>query len=89
MLLFVVVLGDSPIHLTPTEHAILWRLAHADHIVTQAELVRFLGGTSCGTVRSQVCKLRKKLREAQNRPHIDIKSVRGIGYRLQNNQLRK
>ena len=82
-------LDNAPIDLTPTEYAILWRLARADHIVTQAELVRFLDGTSCETVRSQICKLRKKLHQAQSKFHLDIKSVRGIGYRLQNIQLHK
>jgi DNA-binding response OmpR family regulator len=82
-------LDNSPIYLTPTEYAILWCLARADHIITQAELAKFLGGTSCATVRSQVCKLRKKLRQAQRKSHLDIKSVRGIGYRLQNIQPRK
>ncbi len=76
----------QPVHLTPTEFALLRALAeHPGHALTRLELIeKGLGYSYEGlerTVDSHVKNLRRKLDEAGGAAHL-IETVFGVGYRL-------
>lgn len=74
------------VDLTPTEFAILTRLAHsANAVVTKATLARWVWGhghVSSTTVRVHVNSMRRKLRAHRADEIAPIATVRGKGYRL-------
>jgi two-component system alkaline phosphatase synthesis response regulator PhoP len=76
----------QPVHLTPTEFALLRALAeHPGHALTRLELIeKGLGYSYEGlerTVDSHVKNLRRKLDEVGGAAHA-IETVFGVGYRL-------
>lgn len=78
--------GDRPVHLTPTEFALLRALAEQPgHALTRTEMIeRGLGYNYDGldrTVDSHVKNLRRKLDETGEAACL-IETVFGIGYRL-------
>lgn len=81
-----VLVHDQPLHLTPTEFALLRALAeHPGHVLTRLELIeRGLGYSYEGlerTVDSHIKNLRRKLDEAGAAADV-IETVFGVGYRL-------
>jgi two-component system alkaline phosphatase synthesis response regulator PhoP len=78
--------GSQPVHLTPTEFALLRALAEQPgHTLTRLEMIeRGLGYNYEGlerTVDSHVKNLRRKLDEAGGAAHL-VETVFGVGYRL-------
>ncbi|WP_439649583.1 response regulator [Halomonas alkalisoli] len=78
--------GDSPVHLTPKEYAVLDRLArHAGRVVTQTQLLRDVWGPTHAHdthyLRIVISKLRHKLGDDPQSPHL-LQTEAGIGYRL-------
>jgi two-component system, OmpR family, alkaline phosphatase synthesis response regulator PhoP len=78
--------ADNPLHLTPTEFALLQALAeHQGHAMTRLELIeKGLGYSYEGlerTVDTHIKNLRRKLEEA-GAPEGQIETVFGIGYRM-------
>jgi two-component system alkaline phosphatase synthesis response regulator PhoP len=78
--------GGRPVHLTPTEFALLRALAeHPGHALTRQEMIeKGLGYSYEGldrTVDSHVKNLRRKLDEAGDAAHL-VETVFGVGYRL-------
>jgi two-component system alkaline phosphatase synthesis response regulator PhoP len=76
----------QPVHLTPTEFALLHALAEQpSHTLTRLEMIeRGLGYNYEGlerTVDSHVKNLRRKLEEAGGAAHL-VETVFGVGYRL-------
>ena len=76
----------QPVHLTPTEFALLRALAeHPGHALTRQEMIeKGLGYSYEGlerTVDSHVKNLRRKLAEAGEASHL-VETVFGVGYRL-------
>ena len=81
-----VLVKDQPLHLTPTEFALLRALAeHPGHVLTRLELIeKGLGYSYEGlerTVDSHIKNLRRKLDEAGASADL-IETVFGVGYRL-------
>jgi two-component system alkaline phosphatase synthesis response regulator PhoP len=77
---------DQPVHLTPTEFALLRALAeHPGYALTRQEMIeKGLGYSYDGlerTVDSHVKNLRRKLDEAGEASHL-VETVFGVGYRL-------
>ncbi|MEW5761685.1 MAG: winged helix-turn-helix domain-containing protein [Bacillota bacterium] len=73
------------IQLSPAEFAILWRLArHPGRVVSREELSGWAFGDPAGTgsVAAHIYKLRRKIEVDPAHPTL-IKTVRGLGYRLQ------
>ena len=82
--------GGHPVHLTPTEFALLRSLAEQPgYALTRAEMIeRGLGYNYDGldrTVDSHVKNLRRKLEEAGDAANL-VETVFGIGYRLVTDQ---
>ncbi len=78
--------GGQPVHLTPTEFALLRALAEQPgHTLTRLEMIeRGLGYNYEGlerTVDSHVKNLRRKLEEAGEAAYL-VETVFGVGYRL-------
>jgi two-component system alkaline phosphatase synthesis response regulator PhoP len=81
-----VAVGGRPVHLTPTEFALLRALAeHPGHALTRLEMIE--NGLGYGyeglerTVDSHVKNLRRKLDDAGGAAHL-VETVFGVGYRL-------
>jgi len=82
----VVTLDDEPLHLTPTEYAILKYLAtHTDRVVTHTTLLREVWGDRYGVephyLHVYVNHLRRKLERDPARPQF-ILTEPGVGYRF-------
>lgn len=76
----------EPVHLTPTEWALLRALiAHAGRLVTHAQLFRAVWGESSGDaqlyLRVYVAHLRRKLEADSYQPRL-ILTEPGVGYRF-------
>ncbi len=83
---YLVKVEEQPLHLTPTEFAMLRALAeHPGHALTRSEMIeKGLGYSYEGlerTVDSHVKNLRRKLDEAGGAAYL-VETVFGIGYRL-------
>jgi len=81
-----VTLDGEPLHLTPTEYAILKYLAtHADRVVTHSALLREVWGERYGAephyLHVYVNHLRRKLERDPARPQF-ILTEPGVGYRF-------
>ncbi|HEX5504899.1 MAG TPA: response regulator transcription factor [Thermomicrobiales bacterium] len=81
-----VALDGAPVHLTPTEFAILAYLAtHADRVVTHRVLLRAVWGEQCGAgahyLHVYVNQLRRKLEPDPARPRF-LLTEPGVGYRF-------
>ena len=81
-----VTLDGEPLHLTPTEYAILKYLAtHADRVVTHSALLREVWGDRYGAephyLHVYVNHLRRKLERDPARPQF-ILTEPGVGYRF-------
>ncbi len=79
-------IGGQPVHLTPTEFALLRALAeHPGHALTRLEMIeKGLGYSYEGlerTVDSHVKNLRRKLDKAAGAANL-VETVFGVGYRL-------
>ncbi len=82
----LVQVDDQPVHLTPTEFALLRALAEQPgHALTRQEMIeKALGYSYEGlerTVDSHVKNLRRRLDEAGEAAHL-VETVFGVGYRL-------
>ena len=79
-------LGVRKINLTPTEFALLWRLAsEPGRVFRRDELLGDVWGDAVTvedrTVDTHMSKVRRKLRQSPGSPSL-IETVWGIGYRL-------
>ncbi len=86
----VVTLHGEPLHLTPTEYAILKYLAtHADRVVTHTTLLREVWGDRYGAephyLHVYVNHLRRKLERDPARPQF-ILTEPGVGYRFRSGE---
>jgi DNA-binding response OmpR family regulator len=89
---YQIAVGDRPIDLTPTEFDLLLYLAaHRGRVVPCHELVREVRGyvveerEAREVIRPHISNLRRKLKAAGQSPDL-IVNVRGIGYRLSEQQ---
>lgn len=89
---YQIAVGDRPIDLTPTEFDLLLYLAaHRGRVVPCHELVREVRGyvveerEAREVIRPHISNLRRKLKAAGQTPDL-IVNVRGIGYRLSEQQ---
>jgi len=81
-----VIVDGTELHLTPTEYGLLTALVrHADHVVTDAMLLREVWGPEYGDgdhyLHVYVARLRKKLEQDPQNPRY-IATEPGVGYRL-------
>jgi len=79
-------LGIRKINLTPTEFALLWRLAsEPGRVFRRDELLGDVWGNDVTvehrTIDTHMSKVRRKLRQSPGSPSL-IETVWGIGYRL-------
>ncbi|WP_127126909.1 response regulator transcription factor [Georgenia sp. SYP-B2076] len=77
-------LGEDELHLTARELALLTYLAHrADYVVSKTEILEHVWDQAfegdLNVVEVYIGRLRRKLGSS---PDVDIKTVRGVGYRL-------
>jgi DNA-binding response OmpR family regulator len=84
----LVLVGDQPVELTPTEFEILvYLMQHRDHVVSANELVEHLRGYEMEDrdarkfLRSHIYRLRQKIEHDSSEPRY-ICTVRGQGYCL-------
>jgi DNA-binding response OmpR family regulator len=83
---YEVKLGIRTIKLTPTEYALLWRLAsEPGRVFRRDELLGDVWGDRVTvedrTIDTHMSKVRRKLRQSPGLPSL-IETVWGIGYRL-------
>jgi len=81
-----VVIGDEPIHLTPTEYRLLVVLVtHAGKVVTHRQLLKEVWGPDSvyenQYLRVYMGQLRRKIEQDAARPRY-LKTEAGVGYRL-------
>lgn len=77
--------GETPVHLTKTEYAILLHLMHnPSHVLTKSRLLELISEDTPDCVESSlkvhISNLRKKLREPGGRDYIE--AVWGIGFKM-------
>ncbi len=81
-----VTVRGAPVHLTPTEYAVLTYLAsHVDKVVTHTELLQAVWGPQYADevqyLRVCITQLRRKIEEQPARPRY-LLTEPGVGYRL-------
>ncbi|HET8630030.1 MAG TPA: response regulator transcription factor [Thermomicrobiales bacterium] len=86
LLRHAVTLAGAPVHLTPTEFAILaYLVTHADRVVTHHVLLRAVWGEQYGAdahyLHVYVNQLRRKLEPDPAQPHF-LLTEPGVGYRF-------
>lgn len=76
-------IAGQPVHLTPTEYAILLLLfEHKDRVLTRETIIRRIWGTEdneTGSLRVHILQLRRKLSSASG---CAIETLPGVGYKL-------
>lgn len=74
----------KPVHLTPTEYAILLLFfQHKDRVLTREQIIQRIWGTDeneTGSLRVHIFQLRKKISDAADVSGIE--TLPGVGYRL-------